>query len=254
MNAEDETVQRLSAALLQLGVRPGGVLLVHSSLSALGAVPGGAEGVILGLLEALGPQGTLLMPALSYALVTADNPFFDLRHTPSNVGIIPETFRTRPGTQRSLHPTHSVCACGPLAAELLAGHGEDRTPCGPFSPFHLLPEYQGQLLMLGCGLRPNTSLHAIEELIEPPYLFAAPREYHLIDAGGNPSDPTYIPHNFRGWQQRYDRVEQVLSAPALRRGPVLAGEAFLIEASELWRAALGVLRENPLYFVEREAD
>jgi aminoglycoside 3-N-acetyltransferase len=254
MNTETEAIHRLSADLLALGVRPGGVLLVHSSLSALSPVPGGAESVICGLLEALGPEGTLLMPSLSYAHVTAANPFFDLRRTPSNVGVIPETFRTRPGTQRSLHPTHSVCARGPLAGELLAGHGEDRTPCGPFSPFHLLPEYQGQLLMLGCGLRPNTSLHAIEELVEPPYLLGAPREYHLIDADGNASTATYLPHNFRGWQQRYDRVEQVLSAPALRRGPVLAGEAFLIEASELWRVTLGALRREPLYFVEVEKE
>jgi aminoglycoside 3-N-acetyltransferase len=106
--------------------------------------------------------------------------------------------------------------------------------------------------MLGCCLRPNTSLHTIEELVAPPYLFAAPREYRLIDAEGKPSAATCLPHNFRGWQQRYDRVEQMLSAPALRRGPVLAGDAFLIEASELWRGAVGALRGDPLYFVEAE--
>ncbi len=60
--------------LLALGVRPGGVLLVHSSLRSLGPLPGGAESVIRALLAVLGPDGTLLMPALSYASVGATGP------------------------------------------------------------------------------------------------------------------------------------------------------------------------------------
>ena len=87
------TGERLCVNLLALGVRRGGVLLVHSSLRALGMVPGGPSTIILGLLETLGEQGTLLMPALSYAQVTPQNPYFDQRCTPSNVGAIPEAFR-----------------------------------------------------------------------------------------------------------------------------------------------------------------
>ena len=40
-------------------------LMVHSSLSALGEVEGGANTVIGALLEAIGPTGTLAMPAMS---------------------------------------------------------------------------------------------------------------------------------------------------------------------------------------------
>ena len=50
---------------------------------------------------------------------------------------------------------------------------------------------------------------------------------------------TYTPHNFHGWTQRYERVAQLLDSPRLRRGPVLGAEAFLLEASELWKAAPG---------------
>src|SRR5512137_302949 len=96
----------LASDLLELGVRPEGVLLVHSSLKALGPRAGGPAHVIAGLQRALGPRGTLLMPALSYASVTPEHPLFDLRTTPSCVGIIPETFRRMPGVLRSLHPTH----------------------------------------------------------------------------------------------------------------------------------------------------
>ena len=87
--------QRIAAGLREAGVEPGGVALVHSSLSSLGHVPDGAETVVGGLLEALGAEGTLLMPALSYEHVHAGQSRFDVRRTPANIGAIPEYFRTR---------------------------------------------------------------------------------------------------------------------------------------------------------------
>ena len=76
-----------------LGVRRGDRLLVHSSLRSLG---GGfsPDDVIRGLLEALGEEGTLMFPALSYESCNAGHPVFDVLRTPSNVGVIPEKFRT----------------------------------------------------------------------------------------------------------------------------------------------------------------
>jgi aminoglycoside 3-N-acetyltransferase len=238
--------------ILALGVRAGGVLLVHSSLRALGARAGSPEAVIAGLREALGPSGTLLMPALSYKTVTAAQPVFDVRATPSCVGIIPETFRQTPGVRRSLHPTHSVCAAGPLAAELLGAHLSDSTPCGPCSPFHVLPEVHGQVLMLGCGLEPNTSMHGVEELVVPPYLFGEEVRYTLVRQDGTSMVKRYTTHGFHGWQQRYDRVRDLLSAPDLRVGKVLDAQCYLLESVALWEHALDTLRRDPLAFVERE--
>jgi aminoglycoside 3-N-acetyltransferase len=242
---------RIAEDLRRLGVSEGGVLLVHSSLSALGFVSGGPETVIRGLRQALGTEGTLMMPALSYERVTTKRPFFDVRRTPSNVGAIPEAFRKRPGTARSMHPTHSVCAVGPRTGELLSDHDQDRTPCGPHSPFRKLPAVDGQLLMLGCGLRPNTSMHAIEETVVPPYLFGPELTYVLTYADGRTVERTYTTHGFDGWEQRYDRVAEVLAAPAPVRGPVLQGEAHLIRARDLWDAVQAALAHDPLRFVER---
>ena len=237
-----------------LGVRPGGVLLVHSSLGAFartGPVPGGAETVIDALIASIGEDGTLLLPALSYETVTRSNPEFDARTTPSNVGVIPETFRRRDGVVRSVHPTHSVCAAGPRAAELTDGHLADSTPCGEHSPFHRLPRTDGQILMLGCSLMPNTSMHAIEELVEPRYLFGEPYECSVTDANGTTVRKRYRPHGFRGWQQRYDRVADVLAPPALRTGTIAGAPSHLIEARDLWTAVERRLREDELAFVAR---
>ncbi|MBN1217931.1 MAG: AAC(3) family N-acetyltransferase [Anaerolineae bacterium] len=243
------TIQRIADDLRAIGVRSGGVLLVHSSLSAMGYVAGGPETVIQGLLRAVGSKGTLLLPALSYEHVTVRSPLFDVQRTPSNVGAISEYFRTRPGTRRSVHPTHSVCGVGRLTAELLQNHHLDATPCGPYSPFHLLPKFRGQIMMLGCGLRPNTSMHAIEELIEPSYLLTPPIIYTLIQ-NGQRITKRYRPHNFLGWRQRYDRIEGLLDGSGLKRGSVLSADVFIIEASVLWEVALAALRQDPLYFVE----
>jgi aminoglycoside 3-N-acetyltransferase len=247
-------IRSLAGDLLRLGVRPGGVLLVHASLRSLGLPagdPNRAEIAISALLEALGEEGTLLMPALSYGSVSARQPVFDVLRTPSCVGALPEAFRVRKGTLRSVHPTHSVSGVGPRAAELLAGHERDTTPVGGNSPFARLPGVSGQVLFLGCGMRPNTSMHGIEEHVEPMYLYSADVDYQIVLADGSITTMRVRRHDFRSWEQRYERLEGLLSPPGLRKGRVLEAECHLVEAAAMWPAALAALRQDPLYFVER---
>ena len=52
----------MTADLRALGVAESGVLLVHSSLSSLGWVCGGAVAVVAALLDVLAPEGTLVVP------------------------------------------------------------------------------------------------------------------------------------------------------------------------------------------------
>ncbi|MFH1571874.1 MAG: AAC(3) family N-acetyltransferase [Gemmatimonadota bacterium] len=242
--------RRLAADLAGAGVRPGGLLLVHSSLSSLGWVPGGPDTVIGGLLDALGPEGTLLLPALSYASVGAEQPVFDVRRTPACVGAIPERFRAWPGVRRSLSPTHSVCGLGPLAAQVLGSHQLNRTPCGAHSPFRALRDRGGSILFLGCGLRPNTSMHGVEELSEPPYLFCGEVEYTIVEAEGTCRQVTCRRHGFAGWAQRYDRLADLLPERGLRAGRVLAAATHLVEAPLMWERADAALRRDPYCLVE----
>ncbi len=238
----------LKSQLEDLGVAPGGVLLVHTSLKGLG---GAAPDLVLqALLELLTPAGTLLVPALSYRTVTAEQPFFHLQHTPACIGALPERFRTAWAEYRSLHPTHSVCAAGKLARELTASHQADNTPVGPHSPFRLLPEVSGQILMLGCGLRPNTFMHGVEEAAGASYPLAAePVAYTLTD-GDRRTVKEYYPHSFGERIQRYDRLEGLLEAPALRKGPALSGTAFLLDAKAVLQAGIAQIRAQDLYFVD----
>lgn len=242
----------LTADLHALGVRPGGILLVHSSLSALGHVPGGPETVVLGLLGSLGPSGTLLMPALTYERVTKEHPVFVTRSTPGNVGTIPEWFRNRAGTLRSAHPTHSVCATGPGAAAMISGHELDTTPVGAHSPFRRVRELNGQILFLGCDLSANTSMHGVEELAEPPYLYGPPVSFTTILMTGETLVREHHPHGFEGVEQRYDRLASLLEpVNAIRDGKTLGGTSILVEAETMWKVALAALRRDPWHFVDR---
>ncbi|NIA20800.1 MAG: hypothetical protein GWP05_02260 [Anaerolineaceae bacterium] len=154
--------------LRRLGVRSGGVLLVHSSLKSLGRVEGGPAALIAALQDVVRPRGTLAMPTLSYEEIGPDRPRFDVRRTRSCTGLVTEVFRTMPGARRSLHPTHSLAAWGRLRDEIVDGHERCTSPGPRGSPWRRLVEHDGQILFIGCGLSANTMLHCVEEWAPVP--------------------------------------------------------------------------------------
>jgi len=238
----------LAHDLRAIGLRPRDIVLVHSSYRSLGIDH--PETLIQALIQVIDDTGTLLLPALSY--LQTPPTIHNTLTTPSCVGFLAEHFRTRPGTRRSLHPTHSVCGIGARVGELLGNHGDDTTPCGPHSPFHKLSHCGGKILMLGCGLRPNTTMHAIEEYTQPPYLFGEPLTYTLTDAAGITFEKTYTPHHFVGFVQRYDRVAALLDNRQLVPGHVGMASAYLIDAQALCQQALVQLNHDPYFFVEQD--
>lgn len=237
--------------LVNLGVSSGDSMLVHSSLNSIDKFENRAQILIETFLQALGHSGTLLMPTLSYENVTNEHPVFDLKQTPSCVGGLTEYFRKLPNTQRSIHPTHSVCASGKNVEFFLNEHYLDNTPCGPKSPFRKLKEINGKILFLGCGLRPNTFMHAIEELSQPEYLFGDKLEYSIIVNDGTTYKKEYTTHNFKGFEQRYDRILDVLDMEDFSSGKILEADAYLIKTAPLWEKVNKKLTENPLYFVDK---
>ncbi len=172
------TRSSLLADLQQLGMRPGVTLMVHASLSSLGWVAGGPVAVVQALLEAVGEGGTLVMPSFtgdltepSYwqhppvpehwqQIIRDETPAFDPAITPTRmIGRVAETFRTWPGTLRSDHPHFSVCARGPLAQTITAGHQLEDS-MGEHSPFARLYDAGAYVLQLGTDR--NSCLHLAE--------------------------------------------------------------------------------------------
>jgi aminoglycoside 3-N-acetyltransferase len=147
------------AGLRAMGIAEGWLLQVHSSLSALGYVEGGAETVVDALLEVVGPDGTLMVPTFNHGAAE----IYDPRETPSTNGAVTEALRRRPEAYRSLHPTHPYAAIGRDAEELMAGHLEVET-FDQASPLGKLAGRGGYVLLLGVGMRANTAAHIGETM------------------------------------------------------------------------------------------
>ncbi|MFE9564905.1 aminoglycoside N(3)-acetyltransferase [Streptomyces sp. NPDC006487] len=176
----------LAAELRGIGLHPGETLLVHSSLSSLGWVCGGAATVVTALRDALGDAGTLVVPTHSgdnsdpaewgnppvpeawWAEIRASMPPFDARTTPTRgVGAVPEAVRTWPGALRSGHPQTSFAAVGPRAATITDGHAPD-CRLGERSPLARLEEAGARVLLLGAGFESCTAFHLAEYRVPTP--------------------------------------------------------------------------------------
>src|SRR5262249_43045932 len=149
-----------------------GLVMVHSSLSACGYVQGGA----LTVIEALRTWcrgSTIVMPTHTYCYPGTDGAVstFDPKSTPSVVGVITDAFWRQPKVVRSVHPTHSLAAEGPLAGKLVAGHELCDTPCGLGTPYHRLVEWDAGVLMFGVTFDCYTLFHTAEDAGAVPYLY-----------------------------------------------------------------------------------
>ena len=165
----------IKMALGELPLPEGAVVFVHSSMSRLGFVEGGAETVVAAMTDLVVGErhGTIAAPTFTMVGGMADtlraDLTFDVRETPSGTGRITELLRRRPDARRSLHPTHSVAAVGPRADWLVADHHRDARAFGPPSPFARLIEANGFVLGLGVDLGPVTFYHTIEDLGPFPF-------------------------------------------------------------------------------------
>lgn len=179
------TRHSLSLDLIRLGIQPGGTLLVHSSLKALGWVSGGPATVLHALLDVVTPTGTLVMPAQSQDLtdpvrwqnpsvplewhndIRRSMPAFDRLRTPTrDMGRIAELFRTWPDVLRSDHPTSSFAAWGAAAEAVVVKQSLD-DPFGEGSPLAKLYDLHAHVLLLGVGFDTCTALHLAERRAWP---------------------------------------------------------------------------------------
>ena len=171
------TRSEITAALAELGVHKGQTMMVHTSLGAIGYVCGGAQTVIEALTEAVGEEGTIMMPTQSwknldpedgvhwtvpeeYWQIIRDNwPAYDKKITPTNtMGAVAEMFRSWPGAIRSDHPARSVAAWGKNAQYLTENHDLSNI-FGEGSPIAKLYELDGDVLLIGVDYDKNTSIH-----------------------------------------------------------------------------------------------
>jgi aminoglycoside 3-N-acetyltransferase len=230
----------LTEQLLALGVKRGGVLLVHTAFSKVAPVRSGPRGLIAALQAAVGTMGTLAMPSMS----DDDDHPFDPRMTPCRgMGVVADTFWRLPGVFRSDSP-HAFAAIGPRAAEITAVHPVD-IPHGLDSPVGRIYELDGQVLLLGVGHDANTTIHLAENMAGVRY--RTPK-YATVLKDGLPTRYHYseIDHCC----QNFNLMDLWLAGERRQfRGIVGHAEARLVRSRDIVEVALSRLRENETVFL-----
>jgi aminoglycoside 3-N-acetyltransferase len=231
-----------------------GVVVVHSAFRGLGHQGYGVENFIEALLERMGSRGTLLMPAMSWRTVTPANPVFDELATPSHVGVVPESFRVKYATARSLHPTHSVSGHGPAAPTLLARHHVDDTPVSANSPYGLMRDYDALILLIGVNFERITAIHHAEEVVAPEIYLHPVHEaerYECRDRHGR-TVAVKLRRHYR-LNRDFPQFEPRLAARGqLRTGKVSGTRWMLVSVRDLLREVFATLVACPRAIIARE--
>ena len=169
-----------------LGLVPGEVVYIHSSVDQLNL--GFPFYRILPLIQnVLGPDGTILFPTYPNRSPVSSHEYlkqghvFDVRRTPSFTGLLTELARRHRNAVRSLHPTKSVCAIGPLAHALTATHQQSPYPYDQCSPYYKLVDYDARIIGVGVHTTYLSFVYCIDDALKEnspvqtyyPEIFAA---------------------------------------------------------------------------------
>jgi aminoglycoside 3-N-acetyltransferase len=173
----------LRADIERLGIRPEDTVMVHAAMRRVGRLLNGPDALIGALLDATGPNGTILAytdwDACYEALLDRDGhvpaewrehvPPFDAARSRAarDNGAFAEFLRTWPGARRSGNPGASVAALGAQADWITADHPLDYG-YGEGSPLARLVAAGGKVLMIGAPLDTMTLLHHAEHLARIP--------------------------------------------------------------------------------------
>ncbi len=187
------TKEQLKKQIAEMGILSSDTVLIHTSMRAVGEVENGADGVIDAFIEYLS-EGLFLVPTHTWDSVYADQPVYDVRSSVPCIGALPKAAAFRQDGVRSLHPTHSLWACGKGAEDFVRNEENALSPYPPNFAWDRLAEIKAKILLIGVGNDKNTFIHSIDEVANvPDRLAEKPFDVTIIDREGK----TYI-HPYHG--------------------------------------------------------
>lgn len=215
--------EAFAAALQRLGVARGDALMVHASLHPHSGYTGRPADLVRVLKEAVGPEGLLVMPSMTYSDSTKAfllrGEVVRQRTSASRMGLLSEVFRRGKDVRRSLSPAHPLLAWGADAEGFVAGHEKADRSFGEQSPFHRLLDRDAKVLCIDSAPESVTFTHHLEDRHRTRLPFALydpqPLEGRIVDAAGQMHVvPTYVLSD----QSRRRRREEILWRRAARDG------------------------------------
>ena len=184
--------RRLADILGVLAVPRRSLVYVQASLDWMQKAGLRGPEALADLLDWVSPSGTLVMPTYPFHTThreyLASRPIFDVRRTPSAIGLLPEMLRRTAGSRRSLDPDFCVSASGADAAAIVGDSPSGADPFGPDSSYRRMLDRDCTLLGLGVSLNTSSFIHAIDSSVQglypSPVYEPAPYETRVVDAGG----------------------------------------------------------------------
>jgi aminoglycoside 3-N-acetyltransferase len=236
--------------LIRLDLEPGDVVVVHSSFKALGRRDFAPADVIRTFMEALGPNGTLMMPTFTYSYAGLwDMKPFDSATSPGLLnGILSETLRRYPGALRSAHPTYSVAALG-RHAEAITRDRETASALGLGSSYETANQLGAKILLLGVGNDRNSMLHYAETVASLPYLDipwrAVAGKTALVLKDGVPVEVP-LPEEYPACSLGFGVADAYLEEQGvLKRGKIASADSLLMSSQAMVAAVADRLRREP---------
>lgn len=222
----------------RLGVRKRSTVFVHSSAAHLDTeFP--FYRILTLLREAVGPEGTLVFPSWHYQGRAEDylrrpDAVFDVKRSPTTMGIIAEFARRLDGARRSLHPTSSVVAVGPQAEVLVKDHAAfPLWPCGPESPFYRIVDSGGIIVGLGVTAHNLSFVHCVEDEMKEAFPVEVRRPEPMLGRVHDAEKhehviPTLVHHPRIRWREIEGYLGRHVSAAAF--------ESFTVDGVPFFRA------------------
>jgi len=240
------TKQFLMDEFRSLGMSRGDTVFVHSAYSSLGRAPGGVEDgpqtVIDSIFEVLGPDGTLIMPTFNYDFLKGA--VWDIRTSPSQMGILTELVRQDPRARRMFHPIYSMAAIGKYADELASHRTND---CfGETTIFKKLRDWDAKILIIGLPYSKSiTFLHHCEQAAGVDYRFL--KEFHgtAIDFEGKAHETTitmFVRDVERGVVLDFEPIGALLDSRVVKMKKIGLGDVRLMKCNDVFRVAVEALQ------------
>lgn len=238
----------------QMGLAAGDIVLVHSSYKSFGPVEGGPQTVIDALLEVLTTEGTLIMPTFNFDFNKGEA--WDVRSTPSKMGVLTEVARTNPESRRVFHPFYSFAILGKLKDELTRLRYKDSY--GKESIFMRLRELDAKIMVIGLSYNHSmTFMHHIEQMEGVDYRFIKAFTGMVTDEHGRTYEDTFtmlVRDIDRGVQTAVDPMGELLDASGIvtiRR--IGEAEVRLMKANDVYTFVSVEMKKNPtlMYRVEK---
>lgn len=230
----------------KMGLTSGDIVLVHSSYKSFGGVKGGPQTVIDAIKSIITNEGTLIVPTFNYDF--CDGKQYDIKKTPSKMGIISEIIRINSDSKRTIDPVFSFSVIGKYRdylTNLKSVHS-----FGPNSIFAKLRELDAKIMIIGLSYNKSmTFFHHIEEIVGCDYRYFKEFNGTIINYNNVKQDGKiilFVRDIKRGVENAVDEMGIILEKEGIVKNRVIGkSQIKVMNANDVFKRTVKELKKNP---------